>query len=40
VHYAVGSGADKRDLWVDNQGRLLRLSVPAQQLTAVRDELP
>jgi hypothetical protein len=40
VHYTVGSGADKRDLWVDNQGRLLRLSVPAQQLTAVRDELP
>jgi hypothetical protein len=40
VHYTVGSGANRRDLWVDNQGRLLRLSLPAQQVVAVRDELP
>lgn len=40
VHYVVGTGANRRELWVDNQGRLLRLSVPSAQLVAVRDELP
>jgi hypothetical protein len=32
-------GAD-REVWVDAQGRVLKVSIPSRNLTAVRDELP
>ncbi len=40
-HYALitPSGAT-RDIWVDSQGRLLRVAIPTQGLVAQRDELP
>lgn len=40
-HFALltPSGAS-RDIWVDAQGHLLRVAIPAQGLVAQRDELP
>ena len=40
-HFALitNSGAS-RDIWLDAQGRLLRVAIPAQGLVAQRDELP
>ena len=29
-----------RDVWVDSRGRLLKVALPSQGITAVRDERP
>ena len=34
------SGLDDRSFWVDNQNRILRLRIPAQDMVAVRTTLP
>jgi Domain of unknown function (DUF6134) len=40
-HYAlVGADGASRDVWVDGQGRLLRVAIPARGLVAQRDEAP
>lgn len=40
-HYAlVGADGATRDIWVDAQGHLLRVAIPAQGLVAQRDDLP
>jgi hypothetical protein len=39
-HFAFGTGAGKRDIWVDSSGRLLKVSIPGRQIEAVRDEPP
>lgn len=33
-------GGDPRLVWTDSQGRLLRLSIPARNLEALRDDIP
>jgi hypothetical protein len=35
-----GSGSLVREVWVDRQGRVLKVAIPSQQLVAVRDEPP
>lgn len=40
THYTVGGGGAQRDFWIDGQGRLLKVEIPAQGLVAVREELP
>ncbi|HEX8724953.1 MAG TPA: DUF6134 family protein [Gemmatimonadaceae bacterium] len=40
-HYAlIAPDGASRDIWVDAQGHLLRVAIPAQGLVAQRDELP
>jgi hypothetical protein len=39
-HFAFGSGAAKREIWIDSNGRLLRISIPGRQIEAVRSEPP
>lgn len=40
-HLAIDiSGLDNRSVWVDTENRVLRLRIPAQDLTAVRTALP
>ena len=39
-HFAFGSGAARRDIWIDSNGRLLRISIPGRQIEAVRSEPP
>ncbi len=40
-HFAlVGADGASRDVWVDGQGRLLRVAIPARGLIAQRDEAP
>lgn len=39
-HYSFGSGDEKREIWIDSSGRLLRVSIPGRQIEAVRDEPP
>jgi hypothetical protein len=33
-------GGAERVVWTDDDGRILKVSIPAQQLTAVREEPP
>lgn len=40
THYALSSGGVRRDFWVDTVGRLLKVSIPSEGLTATREELP
>jgi hypothetical protein len=40
THYALTAGGVQRDFWVDAAGRLLKVSIPSEGLTAIRDELP
>lgn len=40
LHFAFGTGAAKRDIWIDSDKRLLRISIPALQIEALRDEPP
>ena len=35
-HLSLGSGRDARHLWYDGEGRLIKLTVPAANVTAVR----
>jgi hypothetical protein len=39
-HFVLGSGLTKRDFWIDSSGRLLRVSIPGQQIEAIRAEPP
>jgi hypothetical protein len=39
THLSLVNGADRRDFWVDNEGRVLRAET-SSGLKAVRDELP
>jgi hypothetical protein len=40
-HHALkGTDGDTREVWVDSQGRLIRVAVPAKGLVALRDDLP
>lgn len=36
----TASSGDLRLVWADNEGRLLRLSIPARSLEALRDDVP
>ena len=38
--FAFGTGATRRDIWIDSGKRLLRVSVPAQQIEGTRDLPP
>jgi hypothetical protein len=41
THFAFGSGAARREIWIDSSDRrLLKVSVPAQKLEALRDRRP
>ncbi len=41
MHYAlIGADGATRDIWMDANGHLLRVAVPARNLVAQRDELP
>src|ERR1700754_708515 len=40
THYTLASGPVQYEFWVDSQGRLLRVDVPSQGLSATREELP
>jgi hypothetical protein len=41
THYSlVVSGSTTREFWIDAGGRVLRVEIPAQGLTATREELP
>ena len=40
THYSLVIGAAAQEFWVDSQGRVLRVEIPAQGITAVREELP
>jgi hypothetical protein len=39
THLSLVNGADRRDFWVDSEGRVLRAET-SSGLKAVRDELP
>jgi len=39
-HVLKGSEGEIRDVWVDSQGRLLKVAIPAKGLVALRDDLP
>jgi len=39
-HFALSGAAGKREVWVDDKGRLLKVSIPARGLVAVRDDPP
>ncbi len=34
------AGGNDREIWVDSQGRVLKVSIPSRDLVAVRDEVP
>ena len=36
----TASGGDLRLVWTDSEGRLLRLTIPARKLEALRDDVP
>lgn len=40
THYSLVIGQTTREFWVDAGGRLLRVEIPSQGLTATREELP
>ncbi|HEY4218515.1 MAG TPA: DUF6134 family protein [Gemmatimonadaceae bacterium] len=40
THYSLVIGSRTQEFWVDSEGRVLRVEVPAEGLTAVREELP
>lgn len=40
THYSLQDRGVRTDFWVDAAGRLLRASIPAQGVTASREELP
>ena len=39
-HYVIGDAAGERQLWIDAQGRVLRVEAPMLGLVAVRDAVP
>ena len=40
THYTLTSAGVRRDFWVDAVGRLLKVSIPSEGITATREELP
>jgi len=40
THYSLSGPAGQYEFWADAQGRLLRVDVPAEGLSATREELP
>ena len=36
LHLVLSTGTDVSHLWYDNDGRLMKVEIPARQLTAVR----
>jgi hypothetical protein len=40
THYSLNNGPARCEFWVDAQGRLLRIDVPSQGISAAREELP
>jgi hypothetical protein len=40
THYSLVSGPVTQEFWVDAEGRVLRVEIPAEGITAVREELP
>jgi hypothetical protein len=39
-HFTFGTGDNRREIWIDSTGRLLRVAIPGQQIDALRDEPP
>jgi hypothetical protein len=40
VHYEFGSGDDRREIWVDSERRLLKVTQPSKQIVGIRDLPP
>jgi len=40
THLAITDSGGQRDLWVDAQGRVLKVSIPARGVVALRDDPP
>jgi hypothetical protein len=40
THFAFGSGDARRDIWIDSNRRLLKVSIPSRQIEAIRDRRP
>jgi hypothetical protein len=40
ARWIVDDAGDRRVLWVDADGRVLRITVPARGLEAIRDDVP
>jgi hypothetical protein len=36
LHLVLTSGTDERHLWYDQEGRLMKVEIPAQDITAER----
>jgi hypothetical protein len=39
-HFIFGTGAETRDIWIDSNKRLLKVSIPGRQIEALRDGPP
>lgn len=39
AHFRLEGGSGSRDVWFDDQGRILRVAIPAQELVAERESL-
>jgi hypothetical protein len=39
-HFAFGTGAAARDIWIDSNKRVLKVSIPGRMIEALRDEPP
>jgi hypothetical protein len=39
-HFTFTNGSGSREVWVDAEGRVLRVEAPSSGLIAVRDALP
>ena len=40
THYSLVSGPVRYEFWIDAQGRLLRVEIPAQGVVATREDAP
>lgn len=40
IHYAFGDGDRRREIWIDSDRRLLKVSDPARQIVGTRDRPP
>jgi hypothetical protein len=40
THYSLAAGSARYEFWVDAEGRLLRIELPAQGLVATREDAP
>lgn len=39
-HFAFGSGAESREIWIDSSKRVLKVVIPGRQIVAIRGERP